>query len=62
MREDENIYDTIVIGEDAGEFIIGEQKTNELKFIDGKLYQKIQIINYGDIISIEERWDLIEGQ
>ncbi len=62
MDEEDNIYDTIIIGEDAGEFITGEQKTNELKFIDGKLYQKIQIINYGDIISIEDRWDLIEGQ
>jgi hypothetical protein len=62
MDEEDNIYDTIIIGENAGQFMSGEQKTTELKFIDGKLYQKINIITYGDIISIEERWDLVEGQ
>lgn len=60
--EDDNIYETIIIGENGSEFIWHEQKTNELKFIDGKLYQKVNIISYGDIISIEERWDIIEGQ
>lgn len=61
--EEDNIYDSdIIITEDASQFITAEQKTTELKFIDGKLYQKTNIINYGDIISIEERWDLVEGQ
>jgi hypothetical protein len=62
MKEEDNIYDTIIIGEDISSFIETEQKTNDLKFIDGKLYQKVNLINYGDIVSIEERWDLIEGQ
>jgi hypothetical protein len=60
--EEDNIYDTIIIGEDVSQFITSEQKTTELKFIDGKLYQKTHIIDYGDVISIEDRWDLVEGQ
>lgn len=60
--EEDNIYETIIIGENGSEFMPDEQKTNELKFIDGKLYQKVNIITYGDVISIEERWDIVEGQ
>jgi adenylate kinase len=62
MEEEDHLYDTIIIGEDITEFMSGEQKTTELKFIDGKLYQKVQVINYGNVISIEDRWDLVEGQ
>lgn len=62
MIEDYNIYDTTIIGENPTSLIETEQKTSDLKFIDGKLYQKVLIINYGDIIIQEERWDIIEGQ
>jgi len=60
--EEDNIYDTITISEDVSGFLSSEQKTNELKFIDGKLHQKIITITYGDMIIQEERWDLVEGQ
>ena len=62
MEEDAHIYDTIILGEDASQFITNEQKTNELKFVDGKLYQKVLTINWGDVITQDERWDLVEGQ
>jgi hypothetical protein len=61
--EHDNIYDgDIIITDDAGQFILGEQKTNELRFINGKLYQKIITTNFNSNILIEERWELIEGQ
>jgi hypothetical protein len=62
MDEEDNIYDTIIISDDVSNFLNTEQKTTELKFIDGKLYQKVLIINYGIVITQEERWDEIEGQ
>ena len=61
--EEYNIYDgDIIITDDAGEFILGEQKTNELRFINGKLYQKIITTNFNSEITTDERWELIEGQ
>jgi hypothetical protein len=63
MEDEDHIYDTIIISENAGQFIDGPQKTNELKFMGGKLYQKVITINYGtEIITQDEHWELVEGQ
>ena len=63
MEDEYNIYDgDIIISDDAGEFILGEQKTNELRFINGRLYQKIITNNYHNEVTIDERWELVEGQ
>lgn len=63
MEEEYNIYDgDIIISDGAAEFILGEQKTNELRFINGRLYQKIITTNYNESISVDERWELVEGQ
>jgi hypothetical protein len=59
----ENIFesDTITIAEDCSSFLVAEQKTTELKFFSGKLYQKILITDYSNGYQTH-RWDEIEGQ
>lgn len=40
-----------------------EQKTGDLKFIDGKLYQKVLVTRYVDTLFVKvEEWKEVEGQ
>ena len=40
-----------------------EQKTGDLKFIDGKLHQKVLVTRYIDTLYVKvEEWKEVEGQ
>jgi hypothetical protein len=57
----DNIYDSIIVAEDISSHLMSEQKTTELKFISGKLHQKVFITDYSNGY-VSHRWDEVEGQ